>query len=419
MVHASLPRHTQVREQLRHRIESGELTPGSRLPPETELFKELQASSTTVVRALNDLVREGLIVRRRGSGTFVAERDTPPLIPGRTLKLGILWFQSVELRRWHRFCHRLSLGALQSWGVTGVEPELAADRAQTFTRATWQQPARGLIVECLGGVRSSPDRAPDMERVRKAGYDAILTVGIVEEPWLESLLQLHRSTVIADFPTQRFASLSDLVYADPQSGYRQAVDYFLSQRRRRIHFVGALIGDPATVAVGPGPQETRRLRTRIDPDTFLRCNAWRQALHAQGIDAPESWIHYDTHDAHHISEHLCNLPEADRPQAVVCHGYNQARQIAKTFAEHGLEIEVMGCHIEQHATDSSALSCRLNAFEMGVVAGDLLLARLKNPSRPYLNVGVQMTFAPSADNSDGTAPVADVTAKPDQVSGDQ
>jgi GntR family transcriptional regulator, arabinose operon transcriptional repressor len=49
------------------------LQPGERLPSQTELMRRFQVSDRTVLRSLEDLRRDGWIVRRRGSGTFVAD----------------------------------------------------------------------------------------------------------------------------------------------------------------------------------------------------------------------------------------------------------------------------------------------------------------------------------------------------------
>lgn len=49
-------------------------TPEGRLPPERRLAAQLGVSRRVVRRALDQLEREGLIVRRQGAGTFVAGR---------------------------------------------------------------------------------------------------------------------------------------------------------------------------------------------------------------------------------------------------------------------------------------------------------------------------------------------------------
>lgn len=389
------PRHLEIREQLRRQIMSGALRPGSRLPTEIELFKELDASNTTVVRALNDLVREGLIVRRRGSGTFVAERENPPLILGRALKFGVLWHHSVYAHHWDGFCHRLALGALRSWGMAGVEPELEQDRAGTFTRGIWRQPARGLTVECLGNEIGGTKRVPDLQIVRQGGFDGLLTLGIIEESWLEELLELKVPTVMVDFPTQRFSSQADLVYADPQSGYRAVVDRWVSRGLRRIHFVGACVWDPQKRTPDASRPSGYRSGKRTDPDTFLRLAAWRQALEAHGIEPTEAGVHWRATDDHELAGRLAAMPESERPQALLCHGIEQAEGLLGECAAYGLRLEAAGACDRPRV--GRALSVRLEAGQMGEVAGELLLARIKQPARPYLNVGVRMVFDAPAD----------------------
>lgn len=80
MVHASLQRnvpialHEQLTALLRERI--AQTGPGSKLPTEDELLETYDVSRTTVRRAVETLVDEGLLIRRQGKGTFV----TPSLI---------------------------------------------------------------------------------------------------------------------------------------------------------------------------------------------------------------------------------------------------------------------------------------------------------------------------------------------------
>ncbi|MDQ3540240.1 MAG: GntR family transcriptional regulator [Chloroflexota bacterium] len=64
--------YAQVASALRQEI-GDTLKPGDSLPPEPELGKRFGVSRITVRRALDELVAEGLVIRRQGRGTFVRE----------------------------------------------------------------------------------------------------------------------------------------------------------------------------------------------------------------------------------------------------------------------------------------------------------------------------------------------------------
>jgi GntR family transcriptional regulator len=66
-------RSVSVQNELRQRIDRGELPAGARLPSEPELAAELQVSRATLREALRAMELEGLVRRRQGSGTFVAD----------------------------------------------------------------------------------------------------------------------------------------------------------------------------------------------------------------------------------------------------------------------------------------------------------------------------------------------------------
>lgn len=65
------PKYYAVKRHLLEFI--GSLEPGSAVPTERELATQMHTSRTTVRQALTELVVEGRLVRRQGSGTYVAE----------------------------------------------------------------------------------------------------------------------------------------------------------------------------------------------------------------------------------------------------------------------------------------------------------------------------------------------------------
>ncbi|MBL0388615.1 GntR family transcriptional regulator [Tumebacillus sp. ITR2] len=71
--HIPIPLYYQLKEKLSAAILSGELPPGALLPSERELSDHYSISRMTVRQALGEMVKEGLLVREQGKGTFVAE----------------------------------------------------------------------------------------------------------------------------------------------------------------------------------------------------------------------------------------------------------------------------------------------------------------------------------------------------------
>jgi GntR family transcriptional regulator len=69
---APIPLYYRLREVLRARIISGELSVGQLFPTEQELSERYAVSRTTVREAILGLVREGLLARKQGKGTFVS-----------------------------------------------------------------------------------------------------------------------------------------------------------------------------------------------------------------------------------------------------------------------------------------------------------------------------------------------------------
>lgn len=66
-----VPLYHQIARRIQEAIEHGDLPPGSRLENEIKLAEQLGLSRPTIRRAIQELVNDGLLVRRRGVGTQV------------------------------------------------------------------------------------------------------------------------------------------------------------------------------------------------------------------------------------------------------------------------------------------------------------------------------------------------------------
>ncbi|MCA9139606.1 MAG: GntR family transcriptional regulator [Planctomycetales bacterium] len=69
----AVPIYQQIVEQIRFRILSSQLKTGDELPTIRGLAESLKVNPNTIARAYRELEHEGLVEKRRTTGTFVAE----------------------------------------------------------------------------------------------------------------------------------------------------------------------------------------------------------------------------------------------------------------------------------------------------------------------------------------------------------
>lgn len=66
-----LPKYEVIKRDIIKKIDDGVFNAGEKVYSESELKEKYSVSNTTVVKALNDLVSEGILIRKQGKGTFV------------------------------------------------------------------------------------------------------------------------------------------------------------------------------------------------------------------------------------------------------------------------------------------------------------------------------------------------------------
>jgi GntR family transcriptional regulator len=118
-----IPNHLRVEQFLRDRIRSGVLKPGDAIPPECQLAQKFHLSRMTVRQALGRLAYEGVIVRQRRRGSFVAE----PRLQHTSI------FPSFE----------------EEMRARGAQPSIRLLQRR-------REPATGKVAECLSVPEGSP-----------------------------------------------------------------------------------------------------------------------------------------------------------------------------------------------------------------------------------------------------------------------
>src|SRR6267378_7860619 len=72
-----VPIYFQIANQIKYLVASGRLSPGEEVPPIRVLAQQLLVNPNTVARAYLELERDGVVVKRHGSGTYVSDAGSP------------------------------------------------------------------------------------------------------------------------------------------------------------------------------------------------------------------------------------------------------------------------------------------------------------------------------------------------------
>lgn len=208
----------QVRRILKDRILME--TPGCRLPSTDVLARHFSICYITMQSALSDLVREGLLVRHRGKGTFVADRKraTPRSTSSRMVLIfppqkDIQSAGNAELVL--RLCRGSSEGATERGG-------------QLLMEAASSEPDPGEIRTLLGRLRQ---------------YDGVLVYGDQYRQVVEALAEEKFPVVTVGTTYPNPAS----VVFDRKAAVKLAVEHLLGHGYDRIGFFGAPDGPYSTL----------------------------------------------------------------------------------------------------------------------------------------------------------------------------
>lgn len=79
----NVPIFAKIAEEIKNSILSGEHPEGSQLPSTTQISKEYNINIATVNKAVNVLVTQGFVFKKRGIGMFVCEGSVEKLIKER------------------------------------------------------------------------------------------------------------------------------------------------------------------------------------------------------------------------------------------------------------------------------------------------------------------------------------------------
>lgn len=93
----AIPKYQLIKDELKQQIISGKFENGDKFYTEAELVEMFKVSSITVIRALNDLVKDGFIVRQQGRGSFVSRARKGKLVEFSDIELFPISHDQVQV----------------------------------------------------------------------------------------------------------------------------------------------------------------------------------------------------------------------------------------------------------------------------------------------------------------------------------
>ncbi|TVR93608.1 MAG: GntR family transcriptional regulator [Spirochaetaceae bacterium] len=362
-------KYQTIYDDIKSRISSGEYLPGAQLPTEVELVKHYEVSRPTVNKALSMLQHHGLIRRRSGAGSFVS---APQDRPYTAEKLSDNGQPGTAID--HTYFGLL----IPMLGVTEIFEPICARIAQ-------QSHAHNFHV--LWGdsaAHSGSNIAADFERTCMRyidrGLDGIFFVPLELTPESEvtnarivaRLRDAHIPVVMLDADYLRFPERSefDLVGIDNVRAGYLAAQHYLEQGAKRVDYLQK-----------PYSACTVTLRER----------GFRMALEDAGIASQPEYFHTgDPSDREFVADLL-----QKGATEIVCANDVTAAEFMLTADSLATkvpsDIRVLGFDDVKYARFARIplTTFRQPCAELGDLAVETMLSRIREPDRPPITVSAQ------------------------------
>jgi DNA-binding LacI/PurR family transcriptional regulator len=344
-----LPKYRQIVESLRSSLLAGSYRNGARLPSEAELVRRFGVSRMTVVKAMQQLQQEGLLVRRTGSGTYAAESRS-----GQKPVFGLIIPDLGQTEIFEPICKGMTgspnaAGHSLAWGHASTPGATKEDEAEQLCQQYIAQRVSGVFFAPLefGSRRDQVNR-----RVLRALRAAQIPVVLLDRCVLE-------------FPAR---SDYDLVGLDNRRAGYIVTDHLLRQGAKRVAFLAV-----------EGSAET------VDD----RIAGYREALYAHEMPLERALVlRADPSDVNLVSKAL----EALKIDAFFCANDNTAAQLMRTLLGLGLripqDVRIAGIDDVRYANLLPVPLTTLHqpCLDIGAAAVATMLDRIANPHLPVRSV---------------------------------
>jgi DNA-binding LacI/PurR family transcriptional regulator len=347
---ARVPKYQLILETLQREILSNRYQPGQKLPSEAALVKRFGTSRITVGRALRELYHTGLIHRRAGSGTYLANANSDD--GGLLFGLLIPNFAGTEI--FGPICQGMSESPQARknallWGNITPDPVTKAEQ-------TWELCTQ-YISKKVTGVFFAP-----LERTLGSDQTNRRIISVLEEARIPVVL-LDRC-----FLPYPIRSGHDLVGIDHRRAGYMITEHLLKLGCRRIAFV-AYSNSASTVSA--------------------RIAGYREALFASGAPVEPTLVHtLNTDDESEVRR----LMETLNPDAIIgANDWTAGHLMHSLIRSHyriPKDVRIVGIDDVEYAKllpvplTTVHQPCR----EIGMAAVDAMLERVARPDMPVRDI---------------------------------
>jgi GntR family transcriptional regulator of arabinose operon len=349
---ASAPKYRQVYEDLLASIKSGAIRRGDRLPSESDLGKQYNASRITIAKAIHELQLQGLVSRRAGLGTHVLSPDSSS---GRVFGLLIPDLGRTEI--FEPICHGMMRSPLSTphsllWGHSMGEAAQQEKEAEDLCHK--------YIAQKVSGVFFAPlEFTPEKDPVNRRIVTALDRAGI-------PIVLLDRC-----YAPYSMRSKYDLVGIDNRRAGFVITQHLLLHGARRIAFVAKPLS--ASTVLG-------------------RIAGYREALFAHGIHLQQDLVCRGDPDDPAFSRKIL---KQHHPDAIVCANDATAVRVMQGLSAQGVhvpkEIRIVGVDDVKYASllPVPLTTQHQNCADIGATAIATMLQRLEKPDLPTRDILLQ------------------------------
>lgn len=337
-------KYLDIVSHFRDALRTDRYAPGSRLPSEAELVRRFSVSRMTVVKAMQILEQDGLVIRRVGSGTFAAPRENSG---AKVFGLLIPDLGATEI--FEPICRGMMMapshaGHSLSWGHLPTAGALSEDNVEALCRQ--------YIEQRVDGIFFAPLEFPVHRDINHRILGLLMKARI-------PVVLLDRD--VTDFPHR---SQCDLVSLDNRRAGFLVTDHLVRQGATRVGFFAR-----------PHSAET------VDH----RIVGYREALYSHGHQLVESLVmRGEADDLTFVKKAI----EAAKPDAIMCANDHTAAQLMQTLLGLGYRIpndmRLAGVDDVRYAR---LLPVPLTTFhqpcaEIGAASLSAMVERINSPSLP-------------------------------------